>query len=100
MKPFNLEEAKAGKPVRTWMSRHKVEIISFDDHQIPGSPILAKVFIKSQTPILFHFKEDGTHLSRNAFFLVMDEDLVEESSLWTSTCTEENTKINYIIKNE
>ena len=43
MKPFNLEEAKAGKPVRTWMSRYKVEIISFDDHQIPNMPILAKV---------------------------------------------------------
>lgn len=100
MKPFNLEEAKAGKPVRTRMSRYKVEIISFDDHQIPNMPILAKVFINNQSPVLFHFKEDGTHLLHNGFFLVMDEDLVEEPSFWTSTCTEENAKINYTIKNK
>lgn len=100
MKPFNLEEAKAGKPVRIGMSRYKAEIISFDDHQIPNMPILVKVFINNQTPVLFHFKEDGTHLAYNGFFLVMDEDSVEEPSLWTSTCTEENAKINYTIKNK
>lgn len=52
MKPFNLEEAKAGKPVRTWMSRYKVEIISFDDHQIPNMPILAKVYKQSSSSSL------------------------------------------------
>lgn len=100
MKPFNLEEAKAGKPVRIWMSRYKAEIISFDDHQIPNMPILAKVFINNQDSVFFHFKEDGTHLAYNGFFLVMDEDSVEEDSLWTSTCTKENAKINYTIKNK
>lgn len=99
MKPFNLEEAKVGKPVCTRNGR-RVEIISFDDHQIPNMPILAKVFINNQAPVLFHFKEDGFHLVNNGFFLVMDEDLTEEPSLWTSTCTEESTKINYTIKNK
>ena len=42
MKPFDLEEAKAGKPVCTRDGR-KVEIISFE-HPIKGYPILAKVF--------------------------------------------------------
>lgn len=42
MKPFNLEEAKAGKPVCTRDDR-RVEILSFDNPN-NGYPILARVF--------------------------------------------------------
>ncbi len=42
MKPFNLEEAKAGKPVCTRDGR-RVEIISFENPS-DNYPILAKVF--------------------------------------------------------
>lgn len=43
MKPFNLEEAKAGKPVCTRDGR-RVEIISFENPSNNNYPILAKVF--------------------------------------------------------
>ena len=43
MKPFNLEEAKVGKPVCTRNGR-RVEIISFENPSNNNYPILAKVF--------------------------------------------------------
>lgn len=90
MKPFDLEEAKAGKPVCTRDGR-KVEIISFE-HPIKGYPILAKVFFCKDDYEEFTFTESEADL-------MMAEDEIEIPSLWTQSCTEENTKINYIIKN-
>lgn len=100
MKPFNLEEAKAGKPVCTRDGR-KVEIISFE-HPIKGYPILAKVFFGKDDYEEFTFTESGTFFvagKENEADLMMAEDEIEIPSLWTQSCTEENTKINYIIKN-
>lgn len=100
MKPFNLEEAKAGKPVCTRDGR-KVEIISFE-HPIKGYPILAKVFFGKDDYEEFTFTESGTFFvagKESEADLMMAEDEIEIPSLWTQSCTEENTKINYIIKN-
>lgn len=100
MKPFDLEEAKAGKPVCTRDGR-KVEIISFE-HPIKGYPILAKVFFGKDDYEEFTFTESGTFFvagKESEADLMMVEDEIEIPSLWTQSCTEENTKINYIIKN-
>lgn len=98
MKPFNLEEAKAGKPIYTRDGR-RVEIISFENPSNNNYPILAKVFFGKDDYEEFTFTESGT-------FFVADKEseadlmMTEEPSLWTSTCTEESTKINYTIKNK
>lgn len=100
MKPFDLEEAKAGKPVCTRDGR-KVEIISFE-HPIKGYPILAKVFFGKDDYEEFTFTESETFFvagKESEADLMMAEDEIEIPSLWTQSCTEENTKINYIIKN-
>lgn len=100
MKPFDLEEAKAGKPVCTRDGK-KVEIISFE-HPIKGYPILAKVFFGKDDYEEFIFTESGTFFvagKESEADLMMAEDEIEIPSLWTQSCTEENTKINYIIKN-
>lgn len=102
MKPFNLEEAKAGKPVCTRSGR-RVEIISCDN---PNNvyPILAKVFFDKNDYEEFTFTEIGTFFvsdkeSEADLMMVEDETEIEIPSLWTQSCTEENTTINYIIKN-
>ena len=102
MKPFDLEEAKAGKPVCTRDGR-KVEIISFE-HPIKGYPILARVFFDKDDYEEFTFTESGTFFvadkeSEADLMMTEGETEIEIPSLWTQSCTEENTKINYIIKN-
>lgn len=100
MKPFNLEEAKAGKPVCTRDGR-RVEILSFEN---PNYPILAKIFFDKDDYEEFTFTESGTFLvagkeSEVDLMMTEDETEIEIPSLWTQSCTEENTKINYTIKN-
>lgn len=55
MKPFNLEEAKAGKPVCTRIGL-PVRIVCFDAACGIGAPILAlvKQFGMNEQPMLFH----------------------------------------------
>lgn len=102
MKPFNLEEAKAGKPVCTRDGR-RVEIISFENPS-DNYPILAKVFFGRDDYEEFTFTESGTFFvadkeSEADLMMVEDETEMEIPSLWTQSCAEENTTINYIIKN-
>lgn len=99
MKPFNLEEAKAGKPVCTRDGR-RVEILSFDNPN-NGYPILARVFSDNTDYNDFMFTQEGYFFKDNREFRA-DLMMVENetiSSLWTQSCTEENTIINYTIKN-
>lgn len=101
MKPFNLEEAKVGKPVCTRNGR-RVEIISFENPSNNNYPILAKVFFSKDYYEEFSFTESGTFFvadKESETDLMMTEDETEIPSLWMQSCTEENTKINYIIKN-
>lgn len=103
MKPFNLEEAKAGKPVCTRDGR-RVEIISFENPSSNNYPILAKVFFGKDYYEEFTFTESGTFFvtgkeSEADLMMTEDETEIEIPSLWTQSCTEENTTINYIIKN-
>lgn len=100
MKPFNLEEAKAGKPVCTRDGR-RVEILSFENPNA-NYPILAKVFFDKNDYEEFTFTESGNlfvAIKGSEADLMMVEDETEIPSLWTQSCTEENTKINYTIKN-
>lgn len=100
MKPFNLEEAKAGKPVCTRDGR-RVEILSFENPNA-NYPILAKVFFDKNDCEEFTFTESGNlfvAIKGSEADLMMVEDETEIPSLWTQSCTEENTTINYIIKN-
>lgn len=100
MKPFNLEEAKAGKPVCTRDGR-RVEILSFENPNA-NYPILAKVFFDKNDYEEFTFTESGNlfvAIKESEADLMMVEDETEIPSLWTQSCTEENTKINYTIKN-
>ena len=100
MKPFNLEEAKAGKPVYTRDGR-RVEILSFENPNA-NYPILAKVFFDKNDYEEFTFTESGNlfvAIKGSEADLMMVEDETEIPSLWTQSCTEENTKINYTIKN-
>lgn len=99
MKPFNLEEAKAGKPVCTRDGR-RVEILSFDNPN-NGYPILARVFSYNTDYVDFCYNQEGHFFNDNREFgadLMMVEDEIIPS-LWTQSCTEENTIINYTIKN-
>lgn len=103
MKPFNLEEAKVGKPVYTRNGR-RVEIISFENPSNNNYPILAKVFFGKDDYEEFTFTESGTFFvagkeSEADLMMTEDETEIEIPSLWTQSCTEENTKINYTIKN-
>lgn len=99
MKPFNLEEAKAGKPVCTRDGR-RVEIISFDNPN-NGSPILARVFSDNTDYNDFMFTQEGYFFNDNREFgadlMMVENETIP--SLWTQSCTEENTIINYTIKN-
>lgn len=99
MKPFNLEEAKAGKPVCTRDGR-RVEISSFDNPN-NGYPILARVFSDNTDYNNFVFTQEGCFFKDNKEFgadlMMMEDEII--SSLWTQSCTEGNTRINYIIKN-
>jgi hypothetical protein len=95
MKPFNLEEAKAGK-----RDGRRVEINSFDNPN-NGYPILARVFSDNTDYNDFMFTQERYFFNDNREFGV-DLMMVEDEtipSLWTQSCTEENTTINYIIKN-
>lgn len=102
MKPFNLEEAKAGKPVYTRDGK-RVEIISFEN---PNSvyPILARVFSYNIDYIDFSYNQEGYFFNADKeseadLMMTEDETEIEIPSLWTQSCTEENTIINYTIKN-
>lgn len=100
MKPFNLEEAKVGKPVCTRNGR-RVEIISFENPSNNNYPILAKVFFSKDDYEEFTFTESGTFFvagKESEVDLMMVEDEIIPS-LWTQSCTEENITINYTIKN-
>lgn len=102
MKPFNLEEAKAGKPVCTRDGR-RVEIVSFENPN-NSYPILAKVFFGKDDYEEFTFTESGTFFvagkeSEADLMMTEDETEIEIPSLWTQSCTEENVKVNYTIKN-
>lgn len=99
MKPFNLEEAKAGKPVCTRDGR-RVEILSFDNPN-NGYPILARVFSDNTNYNNFVFTQEGYFFNDNREFgadlMMVENETIP--SLWTQSCTEENTIINYTIKN-
>ena len=65
---------------------------------------LAKVFFGRDDYEEFTFTESGTFFvadkeSEADLMMVEDETEMEIPSLWTQSCTEENTTINYIIKN-
>ena len=65
LKPFDLEAAKAGKPVCTRDGR-KARIICFDRKDI--KPIVALVTSTNGTSVIekaFYYFEDGYHLSKN-----------------------------------
>ena len=65
LKPFDLEAAKAGKPVCTRDGRN-ARIICFDRNDI--KPIVALVTIVNGTSVIekaFYYFEDGHHLSKN-----------------------------------
>lgn len=65
LKPFNLEAAKAGKPVCTRDGR-KARIICWDRKDI--KPIVALVTIMNDTSVTekaFYYFEDGRYLSKN-----------------------------------
>lgn len=99
MKPFNLKEAKAGKPVCTRDGR-RVEIISFDNSN-NNYPISARVFSNDTDYTNFSYNQKGYFFNDGREFntdLMMVEDEIIPS-LWTQSCTEENMKINYTIKN-
>ena len=103
MKPFNLEEAKGGKPVCT-RKGWRVEIISFENPSNNNYPILAKVFFGKDDYEEFTFTESGTFFvagkeSEADLMMTEDETEIEIPSLWTQSCTEENVKVNYTIKN-
>lgn len=99
MKPFNLEEAKAGKPVCTRDGR-RVGILSFDNPN-NGYPILARVFSDNTDYNDFMFTQEGYFFKDNREFgadlMMVENETIP--SLWTQSCTEENTIINYTIKN-
>lgn len=99
MKPFNLKEAKAGKPVCTRNGR-RVEILSFNNPN-NSYPILARVFSDNTDYNDFMFTQEGCFFKDNREFgadlMIMEDETIP--SLWTQSCTEENTIINYIIKN-
>lgn len=100
MKPFNLEEAKVGKPVCTRNGR-RVEIISFENPSNNNYPILAKVFFGKDDYEEFTFTESGTFFvagkESKADLMMVEDEIIP--SLWTQSCTEENITINYTIKN-
>lgn len=103
MKPFNLEKAKVGKPVCTRNGR-RVEIISFENPSNNNYPILAKIFFCKDDYEEFTFTESGTFFvadkeSEADLMMAEGETEIRIPSLWTQSCTKENIKINYTIKN-
>lgn len=73
MKPFNLEEAKAGKPVQT-IAGKPVRIICFDKVGTDQRPIIALATCKDEYgefELLVHAATDGTVLCGNMYDLRM-----------------------------
>lgn len=58
LKPFNLEAAKAGKPVYTRDGR-KARIICFDFQSIENTPIVAAVQVTDKQEVIANYYEDG-----------------------------------------
>ena len=58
LKPFDLETAKAGKPVCTRDGR-KARIICFDFQSIENTPIVAVVQVTDKQEVISHYYEDG-----------------------------------------
>lgn len=58
LKPFNLEAAKAGKPVITRDGR-KARIICFDLQSIEKTPIVVAVQVTDKQEVISHYYEDG-----------------------------------------
>lgn len=96
MKPFNLEEAKVGKPVCTRNGR-RVEIISFENPSNNNYPILAKVFFGKDDYEEFTFTESGTFFvadkeSEADLMMAEGETEIRIPSLWTQSCTKRKHK--------
>ena len=58
LKPFDLEAAKAGKPVCTRDGR-KARILCFDLQSIEKTPIVAAVQVTDKQEVISHYYEDG-----------------------------------------
>ena len=58
LKPFNLEAAKAGKPVCTRDGR-KARIICFDLQSIEKTPIVAAVQVTDKQEVIVNYYENG-----------------------------------------
>lgn len=60
MKPFNLEEAKAGKPVCTRDGR-PVRILCYDFKSLENTPIVALIRLNEHQEGVVHYYIDGKH---------------------------------------
>jgi hypothetical protein len=69
MKPFNLEEAKKGKPVTT-KDGNPVRILCFDRDNFTDTPILALVNIEG-VEMARYYHDDGSHNDQPSLDLVM-----------------------------
>ena len=98
LKPFDLEAAKAGKPVCTRDGR-KARIICFDRKDI--KPIVALVTSTNGTSVIekaFYYFEDGYHLSKNDknnYDLMM---LPEKKEGWVNVYGEESNNNERLIE--
>ena len=95
LKPFDLEAAKAGKPVCTRDGR-KARIICFDRKDI--KPIVALVTIVNGTSVTekaFYYFEEGHHLSKNYNDINDLMMLPEKKEGWVNLYRDEESKRVY-----
>lgn len=69
MKPFNLKEAKEGRPVTT-KDGNPVRILCFDRDNLTDTPILALVNLDG-TEMARYYRNDGSHDTGSGLDLVM-----------------------------
>lgn len=85
MKPFNLEEAIAGKPVIT-RNGSKVQELVFFNYKELSEPILAKIAGRS---VVLHFYRDGSYFKDDEH----ENDLfMADPERWINIYWDENTK--------
>lgn len=101
MKTFNLEEAKAGKPVITRDGR-PVRIICFDKISPEGYPLIALTYDKDGIERIKSYDQEGRFVKgdKNSSDLFMVSELTQEISSTYNTTTTLNSfqHCNFIFK--
>lgn len=94
MKPFDLELAKAGRPVCTRDGR-PVRILCYDFKSLENTPIMALIRLNERQEGVVYYYIDGKHFENG----INDLDLMiatEKKEGWVNVCQSRENKIPFV----